>query len=847
MKISYNWLKQYLVPSEGKDLGGAEHIAKLLTDCGLEVENVKKYETVKGGLTGCVIGEVKTKEKHPNADRLNITTVDIDTGTLLNIVCGASNVAAGQKVVVAPVGTILHPTKGEPFELKKAKIRGVVSEGMICAEDEVGLGEMHEGIMVLDASAKIGTSAKDYFKIEDDYILEIGLTPNRADAASHIGVAKDLFAVLNFQHEFNENKIAQDGDEEYKLNIPFVDDFSVENNNIKIEVEVTDKQACPRYSGVAISGVQIKESPDWLKKRLFSIGINPINNIVDITNFVLHELGQPIHAFDADKISGEKIIVKKLPAGTKFITLDETERTLSENDLMICDAEEPMCIAGVLGGIKSGVTNETKNIFLESAYFAPSLIRRTVKHHGLRTDASFRFEQGTDLNITVYVLQRAALLIKEIAGGTISSDIIDIYPNPVEENKIAFSYYNCCRLIGKQIDHSHIKRILILLGIEIISEGDDALLLSVSTDKTDITTEADIIEEILRIYGYNDIKISSLIRSSLPYSSKPDTEKIRNTISDLLCGSGFTEIMSNSLTNKKYLSLLSSNSIPENKEQEKIVSLLNPISPELNILRPTLLFSGLEAILYNQNRKNSDLKLFEFGKTYTSSGSITNTSHKEEEKKNADSFTEENHLALFLCGKKNNESWNVSQENVDFFYLKTFVDNILKRLGIKAEQVSMDTSDIFSLGLSLESRKKKIAELGFVKKSFMKKFDIKQDVFYADFNWDVVIELLKEKSLRYKKIAKFPTVRRDLALLIDKNIKYEQLKSLAYQTEKNLLKEVNLFDIYEGEKIGTEKKSYALSFILQDKNLTLTDNQVDEVMKKLVKTFSEKFGAIIRK
>jgi phenylalanyl-tRNA synthetase beta chain len=569
----------------------------------------------------------------------------------------------------------------------------------------------------------------------------------------------------------------------------------------------------------------VKESPDWLKKKLKSIGLKPINNIVDATNFALHELGQPLHAFDADQISGNKVIVKKLAGGEKFVTLDGVERTLTVDDLMICSATEPMCIAGVFGGLKSGVSAETKNLFLESAYFSPVTIRKTSKQHLLKTDATFRFERGADPNITVYALQRAALLIKEVAGGIISSDVVDVYPSPIEEKKVSFSFHNCDRLIGKQIDRTQIKRILQLLHIEILNEGAETLLLSIPTNKSDVTIEEDIVEEVLRIYGCNNIEMPSSVRSSLSYISKPDTEKIRNTTADLLCGGGFTEIMSNSLTNAHYLELL-----PSAKGTE--VELLNPLSPELSILRPTLLFSGLEAITYNQNRKNSDLKLFEFGKIYSRS-----------EKK---SFNEENHLALFLSGAKHEETWISQQGRIDFFHMKAFVDNVLERLGIKAEQVSETSSEILSSGLSYVLRNKKIVEFGFVKKSFLKKMDIKQDVFFADFNWDVVIELSKQSTVRYKEIPKFPEVRRDLALIVDTNVKYELLESLAFQSEKTLIKGVNLFDVYEGEKIEKGKKSYALSFILQDTNATLTDKEVDKVIQKLIKTYQDKAGAIIR-
>lgn len=817
MKISYNWLKQYIA----LDIS-PEKTAELLTDCGLEVESVEKHETVKGGLEGCLIGEVKTKEKHPDADRLSLTTVDIGTGTLLNIVCGASNVAAGQKVVVATVGTTIYPSKGEPITLKKAKIRGAVSEGMICAEDELGLGTSHEGIMVLEANSKIGIPAKDYFKIESDAILEIGLTPNRSDAASHIGVAKDLYAVLNWKLAKNK----------YELNVPSVDGFSAEDSKKKIDVVVEDATACPRYSGITISGVSVAESPEWLKKRLLSIGLKPINNIVDATNFVLHELGQPLHAFDADKIPGGKVLVKTVPAGTKFTTLDGVERSLTADDLMICSTAEPLCIAGIFGGIRSGVSNETQTIFLESAYFSPASIRRSSKHHGLKTDASFRFERGTDPNITVYALQRAALLIMEVAGGKISSGLVDVYPSPIEEKKIALSYYNLDRLIGKQIERTAIKRILLLLHIEISNEGGETLLLSVPTNKVDVTIEEDIIEEVLRIYGCNNIEVPAAVRSSLSYIEKPDTEKLRNVISDLLCGSGFTEIMSNSLTHAGYLEL-----IPSLKGTE--VELLNPLSPELSMLRTTLLFNGLEAIAYNQNRKNADLKLFEFGKSY-------HVNKKAETKNNVNSIKEENHLSLLLCGKKQEETWIEKQSPVDFFHTKVFAENILDRLGITITQTTEISNELIANGLAFSSGKKELAQFGWVKKSILKKLDIKQEVYYADFNWDNVIGSVKSSNVKYKEIPKFPEVRRDLALVVDKNVKYDLLESLAFQTEKTLLKRVNLFDVYEGDKIDAGKKSYALSFILRDENTTLTDKQVEIVMEKLVKTYQEKAKAVIR-
>jgi phenylalanyl-tRNA synthetase beta chain len=593
MKISYNWLKDFIKT----DLA-PESLGKLLTDCGLEVESIEKFETVQGGLEGIVIGEVKSKEKHPDADRLNITTVDIGTGTLLNIVCGASNVEAGQKVVVATIGAKLYPSTGEPFEIKKSKIRGAVSEGMICAEDEIGIGTSHDGIMVLDSGTAIGIPAKDFFNIEEDYTLEIGLTPNRADAASHMGVARDLVAIMNTVRE------------EVNLQLPSVNEFNVFSNDRSIEVNIEDPIACPRYSGLTINNIKVSDSPDWLKNRLKAIGVRPINNIVDITNYVLHELGQPMHAFDHSKIKGNKIVVKKLADKTKFITLDGTERELSSEDLMICNAEGPMCIAGVFGGIESGVTENTTSIFLESAYFNSTSIRRSSKRHGLKTDASFRFERGTDPNITVYALKRAALLICEIAGGEVSSEIIDIYPEKIQNHKVPFSFEKCDQLIGKHIDQEIIKNILTSLEIEIEQEGNDALLLSVPPFKVDVQREQDVIEEVLRIYGYNNIEIPVELNSSLSFSEKPDKEKIQNIISELLTNNGFSEMMCLSLTKEEYSTKLKS-IVPEHN-----VKMLNPLSSDLNVLRQTLLFSGLETIAYNQNRKNADLKFYEFGKTY---------------------------------------------------------------------------------------------------------------------------------------------------------------------------------------------------------------------------------------
>ncbi len=867
MKISYNWLKEYLsdAPNISNDLP-VEEAGKLLTDCGLEVESIEKFESIKGGLEGLVIGEVITKEKHPDADRLSVTTVDIGTGTLLNIVCGASNVAAGQKVVIATIGAMLYPSVGEPFEIKRSKIRGQLSEGMICAEDEIGLGSSHEGIMVLDANAKIGAPAKEYFKVEEDYVLEIGLTPNRADAASHVGVARDLVAVFNCNRDLISAKKGGSTDKNIdhkSLNLPDITSFNIDSTNLEIEVIVEDSVACPRYSGLTISNITVAESPEWLKNRLKAIGVRSINNIVDITNYVLHELGQPMHAFDADKIKGNKIIVKKFNSLDKelnnirkeiglpkFKTLDGVERELSADDLMICDAEGGICIAGVFGGIESGVTSSTKNIFLESAYFHSTSIRRSSKRHSLKTDATFRFERGTDPNMTVYALKRAAILIKEIAGGEISSNIIDIYPKKIDNFKVPFSFAHCNRLIGKHIDPEIIKDILKSLGIEIEHEGHDALLLSVPPFKVDVQREQDVIEEVLRIYGYNNVEIPETLNSSIQFAEKPDKEKIQNTVSELLTNNGFSEMMCLSLTKGDYAKSLQS------LDPDRSVAMMNPLSSDLNVLRQTLLFSGLETIAYNQNRKNADLKLYEFGKTYMAvkGGEAVKPARMDESLPDlviqagirSGGYIETKHLSVLLTGRKEEESWNSKREIVNFYTLKGHVVAILERLGINDVKLSELDNDTFSNGLAFNWNKKTLVEFGSVARSVLKLMDIRQEVFYADFNWDLIIDAVKKTSVMYTEVPKFPEVRRDLALLIDKAIQFEQLEQLAYQSEKSILKNVNLFDVYEGDKLPAGKKSYALSFTLQDETATLTDKQIDKIMEKLIKTYQEKAGAEIR-
>jgi len=817
MKIAYSWLKEYV----NTDLPAAQ-VGELLTDCGLEVEGIETFETVKGGLKGMVVGEVKTKEKHPDADRLNLTTVDIGTGELLHIVCGAANVEAGQKVVIATIGAMLYPTTGEPFEIKKSKIRGQLSEGMICAEDEIGLGTSHEGIMVLNDDALVGMPAATYFKLAADDVFEIGLTPNRADAASHVGVARDLVASLNCKTKSEDGVVVS-------LRLPDVGSFQPDNNQFAIAVSVED-QACPRYSGLTIRNVKVGDSPDWLKNRLKSIGVRSINNIVDITNFVLHELGQPMHAFDAAKIKGEKVIVKKLREGSKFISLDGVERSLSAEDLMICNGEgDPMCIAGVFGGINSGVTEQTTTVFLESAYFNSTSVRKSSKRHSLKTDASFRYERGADPNITVYALKRAALLIKQIAGGEISSDIVDTYPKKIENFKIAFSFRKCDELVGKHIDIDVIKNIILALGIEIEQEGNDALLLSVPPFKVDVQREQDVIEEILRIYGYNNVEIPAALNSSLTFGEKPDKEKIQNAISDLLSNNGFSEIMGLSLTKAEYAEKLES----LNKEQQ--VLMMNPLSADLNALRQTLLFGGLETIAYNQNRKKADLRLYEFGKTY-----IALKNEK------ATKYLETKQLAIFLTGRKEAESWNSKNNAVTYYTLKGIIESVLERLNIIVTAKEYN-GDVFAQGLTFNWSKKKLVEFGSVSKSILKLLDIKQEVFYAEFNWDIIVEaIVANKPIMYTEVPKFPEVKRDLALLIDKAIQFEQLEALAYQSEKIVLKSVNLFDVYEGDKLPSGKKSYALSFILQDENATLTDKQIEKIMEKLIKVYQEKVGAEIR-
>lgn len=819
MKISYNWLKQYVdIDVE------PEKLSTVLTDIGLEVEGMEKYQSVKGGLEGIIIGEVITCQQHSNADKLTVTTVDVGGDRLLPIVCGAPNVAAGQKVVVAVVGTVLYDGD-EPFKIKKAKIRGEVSEGMICAEDELGLGASHDGIMVLPHDVEVGIKAADYFGVEEDCVFEIGLTPNRGDATSHIGSARDLVAGLN--HLYDTRK--------YSLNMPSVDDFAIDNTNLDIDVIVEDAEACPRYSGVGISGIKVGESPDWLKTKLNSIGVRPINNIVDITNYVLHETGQPLHAFDADKIKGNKVIVRKTAHGTPFITLDDIERKLDANDLMICHEEDGMCIAGVFGGAGSGVTDNTVNIFLESAYFDSKHIRKTSKRHGLQTDASFRFERGVDPNITVYALKRAAILIKEIAGGTVSSEIKDVYPNHIDPWFVDVDLKRVDRLIGKAIDRDTIKAILSDLEIKLAEENGDRLKLLVPTFKVDVTREVDIVEEILRIFGYNNIDISGKLNSSISSRPVPDLEKVQNSIADYLVGQGMLEIMNNSLTKAEYVEANSDFKTDGN------VNLLNPLSKDLNVLRQTLLFGGLETVSYNLNRKSHNLNLFEFGKVY----SLNNKFEKANGVKN---YFEEKHLMLFATGKATGNSWNRSGANVDFYYVSGLVDSIFTKLGLDKGRLSVKESESNSCTYFLQYFFNDIllAVISLISSKLRKQFDIGQDVFCADINWTKLIEHSKFTDIKYRQVPKFPSVKRDLSLVLDNNVKFGDLKDAAMKTERKLLKDVDLFDIYEGSNIPEGKKSYALSFVLQDEGKTLTDKVIDKTMNKILRVYGQQFNAQLR-
>ena len=807
MKISYNWLKQFI----NIDLK-SEDTADVLTDLGLEVEGVEKFESLKGGLEGVVIGHVLTCVQHTNADKLKVTTVDIGTGTPIQIVCGASNVAVGQKVPVATIGTKLYDKEGESFEIKKGKIRGEESHGMICAEDELGLGDSHEGIMVLDSSLVPGTPAAKVFKIETDEVFEIGLTPNRADAMSHWGVARDLRAGL----------IQRDG-KQYELITPSVNKFKVDKRTFKVDVKVNIPKLTPRYCGITISGITVKPSPEWLKNKLKAIGLTPKNNIVDVTNYVLHELGQPLHAFDASKINGN-IIVDTVKSGTKFTTLDGIERSLNEEDIMICDTQGPLCIAGVFGGLDSGVSETTSAIFLESAYFNPVSIRKTAKRHGLSTDASFRFERGIDPAITDYALKRAATLILEVAGGEITSDLIDVNNTKNGDFPVVLNFEKVTKIIGQEIPKETIKKILVSLDIKVTSVSDSSLGLIIPAYRVDVQREIDVIEELLRVYGYNNINFTNKVNATVAKSGRTEDYKVQNVIGNQLTSLGFHEMMANSLTTPDYIKL------SENLKEDYNVHILNPLSNDLSAMRQSLLFSGLEAVSFNINRRNTDLKLFEFGKTY----------HKL-----PSGFDEPKHLSLFTTGNRLDESWTNAQKPSDFFLFKGYINSVLTRLGINDFTTKPISNDVFAEGIAFANGNNVLVEFGTVKKSILKHFDIKQEVFYADFDWNAVLKSISNK-IKFVEIPKYPEVRRDLALLLDESVAFEEIYNIARQTEKSLLKEITLFDVYVGKNLPEGKKSYAVSFTIQDDSKTLTDTQIEKIMSKLQNNLIIQLGAQLR-
>lgn len=820
MKISLNWLKSYIDTSLK-----AEEIANILTHIGLEVEGMEQIESIRGGLEGLVIGKVLTCEQHPNADKLHVTTVDLGQGEPLQIVCGAPNVAAGKKVVVATINTMLYPTgEAEGFKIKKSKIRGVESFGMLCAEDEIGIGTDHAGIILLPEDTPVGIPAREYYQIEDDYLLEIGLTANRADAMSHYGVARDLAVYL------------QSHDMPYKLNLPDVSAFQAGSVTDKsVQVEVLNHEAAPRYMGLTITGIKVAESPDWLKTRLRSIGLNPHNNVVDITNFILHEIGQPLHAFDANKIKGRKIVVRTCPEGTPFVTLDGVERKLSERDLMICDEEKPMCLAGVFGGLNSGVTEETTEVFLESAYFNPVWIRKSAKRHGLSTDASFRYERGIDPNIAPYALKRAALLVTELAGGQISSPVTDIYPEPIQPFHFEISLDRVKRLIGKDIPDETIRKIIAALDVKIEQEEGETLHVAVPAYRVDVQREADLVEDILRIYGYNNVEIPQAVHSTLSYAPHPDREKVTNLIADLLTANGFNEIMSNSLTKAAYYDDLKA------YKAENCVRIINPLSSDLSVMRQTLLFNALEAVELNTNRRNSDLKLYEFGNCYwynpdkASEGGLA-------------PYSEQNHLSILITGADHALSWNTKAQPTSFYTLKAMVEKLFNRIGIDLNSAVMESlqSDLYREAVTYKINGKQIVEMGIVSKKIRSKFDIKADVYYLEMNFDAFLKLTKNHKVTVEELSKFPEVRRDLALLVDTQVTFSQLREIAFSVEKKLLKNVTLFDVYEGDKLPAGKKSYALNFVLEDTTKTLTDQVIDRVMSNLIREFERRAGAQIR-
>ncbi len=820
MNISYNWLKRYL-SSELQ----AEQIATILTDVGLEVDSLEKIETIKGGLANVVVGEVLTCTPHADSDHLNVTTVDVGAEAPLQIVCGAENCRAGLKVVCAMVGAVLYPTGSEEeFKIKRSKIRGVESLGMLCAEDELGLGYSHAGIMELPAEAVVGTSAKEYFGIEDDYLIEIGLTPNRVDAASHIGVARDLVAYLRSRSL------------SYEFNMPAVDAFAIDSHEGAIEVEVRNTEAAPRYAGLTIKGCKIAPSPEWMQNDLRAAGITPKNNLVDITNYILFELGQPLHAFDANKIEGGKVVVTTCDEGTKFTTLDSAERTLTSSDLMICSAERPMCIAGVFGGLDSGVSDSTVDIFLESAYFNPVWVRKSAKRFGLNTDASFRFERGIDPNLQIYALKRAALLYKELAGGQIVGEIIDNYPSPIEDFRFTLSMDRTRKLIGKQIPSETIRTIVEALDIKIEAQEGETLSVAVPPYRVDVQREADLIEDILRIYGYNNVEIPSRVKSTISYAVRPDRSKLMNMTADFLSANGYTEIMSNSLTKSTYYDALAA------YPASQCVKILNPLSSDLNVMRQTLLFNTLEAVELNVNRRNADLKLYEFGNCY-----YYNAQADASEKILAP-YSENYRLAIAVTGTAEVGSWRQKSSPASFYTIRAMVEKVLSRFGIDIYSLKSASSenDIFSEGITLSQGPKVFVELGVVAAPLRKITGVKQEVYYAEFDFDALTKSTRKHKITVSELSRFPEVKRDLALLLDESISFDALRAEAFKAEKKLLKSVSLFDVYQGDKLPAGKKSYALSFVLEDKNQTLTDKVIEKTMANIRRQFEKSCAAVVR-
>ncbi len=815
MKVSLNWLKDYI----DLDNLSAEKIGEILTDIGLEVEGMEEVESIPGGLHGVRVGKVVECGQHPNADKLSLTKVDLGNGEPVQIVCGAPNVAAGQKVMVATVGATLYPNDAEePLKIKKGQIRGEVSEGMICAEDELGLGDDHSGILVLPEEAEVGTTAREYFHMETDYVYEIGLTPNRSDATNHLGVAKDLAAALRINYQKSGT-----------IHLPSVEDFSVDKRDLTVEVEVRHTEACPRYAGLSISGLRIEESPEWLKKRLRAIGLRPINNVVDVTNFVLHELGQPLHAFDLERIAQQKIIVQTLPEGTPFTTLDEVERNLAEDDLMICDGDSRgMCIAGVFGGVNTGVTAQTERIFLESAHFNAQYIRRSSMRHNLRTDAAKVFEKGSDPNVAVYALKRAALLLRELAGGQISSPIIDIYPKPIEPKEIAVRYDRINRLIGIELDPREVHQILEALEMEIRHKDEQGFRVAVPTNKADVTREADLIEEILRIYGFNQVPIPEKVSTTMAVAEQPDPSTVRNRVADYLSGNGFSEMMAVSLSESRYYR----EHLPGMSE-DHLVRVNNTSNVHLDIMRPDMLFSALEAVLHNHNRQRSRIRLFEFGRSY---------------QRQREDIVEKNHLSLVLTGERWPESWVFDNEkNADFYSLKAVVHNVLLRLGGQGWRESPPQHDYFAYGLQYQRGDQSLVEFGKVDGSLVKKMDIRGQVFFADFNWDALLQIARKQRVEFMPLNKFPSVRRDLALVIENSVKFGDIEAIVRKVGKKLITDINLFDVYENEEqLGAGKKSYALSLIFQDPGKTLKDKEVDKVMNKIIHQCERELSARIR-